>query len=251
MNPFLIVLSVSGFITLKIYNYRTKNYHQHTDGWLLIFNTLWIGLVNQILPLLISSYLFSTSTFSFDFNYFFVPAVLSIKSMSIHLIFTLLSSVFFGYLFSTQCAQKLINQMKTKLTVDENPKNPLGSIAEGLNGLVNKRVMLNLKSGKVYVGRLVDIDVNERALYENRGVEIFPIKSGFRDDQKNVQYTTLYIFPKSNDKVIPKNIHIKLGEIETFAEFDQELEFQFKERQIEFIKEKDESLSIKADPEML
>ena len=216
MTPLVIIIAATGFVTNKIYHFRIKSVHSGTDGWNLVFNSLILGCINQ-LPL----YLF----FLYEFE---GVRLLDLKEELIVLYFlaSFAISIILAFIYSSQTFQSLQTWALESLISDKQEVKPVGQTSTNLHKLMNKRVLLGLRSGKVYVGRLINIDTNDNIKFENRGLEIFPIKSGYRGPyDKQIVYTTPYIMPEK--ELAPNNITIKLSDIETFTEYSAELDEYF------------------------
>ena len=225
MSAVFILISITGFLFLQIYKFRIKDVHNTADGWILVFTTLIIGGLCQISVGALTSYVYS-----FDFTLLFTPTKLKSQILVFHAAASVVLSITFAFVSSLAIVQNLKRDFLSWLKVKENPIDPPGLVVSSLHQLINHRVLVSLKSGKVYVGRLIEVDVNEKAIYENRGIELFPLKSGFRDEKKKVHYNTKYIFPKSARRIVPKTIFLKLSEIESFTMFDGSIDRHFRSK---------------------
>lgn len=97
----------------------------------------------------------------------------------------------------------------------------------------NKIVLVSLRNNKVYVGVLVDAEVDE--VKENNFIEIIPLLSGIRLPDGTTKFTTRYtyrsgeIFRTSDNKEMRTTF--LFSEVTQFSEFHYEIyEKQFKKK---------------------
>ena len=94
-------------------------------------------------------------------------------------------------------------------------------------GLENSSILLTLKNGKAYIGILWKYPEDPTEKYELQTISIIPLKSGFRREDKTIDWNTYY--PHKD----PKNEVVMLfprSEIVNFAEFNPEVHEHFSKK---------------------
>lgn len=233
MTAFLISKALIGFIGLKFYRHRTKEVHDIANGWNLVFLSLFWGVLGSI-----PSYLLLKQKYpiiSIDL----LSDVSAIKESIVlqYFGYAIVAVLIIAFIVSTITMQNFITKILAFIVNDKQPTYPSGLIPSNLLELAQERVLLSLTSGKVYVGILYRVDTNEKIIYENRGLVIVPIKSGYRKADKTVIYNTRYIDKDGHLNPLP--LTIKLSEIESFCKFSPEIDKYFSDLKKKRIEKKE------------
>ncbi len=200
-NLLLLPLVAGYYIFTKSYYFKFKQ--QRLDQQRLIFESIILAVVASVITYLLR--LFYESVTSLEFQNIVYRAI-PIKSpytgtslciMILSIAFTEISNLFLDEKKRIIKAIKAIgNEFELQLK---------SSFTE------NKLLLFTLNNGKIYIAWVKELPIPSVSKY----VRIIPIISGYRDDQKNVVFTTHYLSVYGE--------YIKDGKVKSIAELNTDV----------------------------
>lgn len=238
-----ILICLSGYITLSIYRTNRDNYFNITDGWMLIFKTLFFGSINLFFTELIISLLHTklsnetiTAIKAFCYHYtdnrfvwmvvFSIPVsiitarVLTSKTL---ILASFISKELFmkGFFANWKEIWKNIWNWR-RLT-----RLPESNFYRTVYDLFNQIVLIIMHNGKVYVGFLEDADLSTTTPFNEKAMTLKPIISGYRDEEHRVIYTTNYCDVENTEAIT-----LYLKDLSSIRKFDQQAHSVFSDTAI-------------------
>lgn len=198
----IFLLAVSGYLLIDCENGKKRNFAL-AQGWELVYSALFRGffplaftvvigeILRKTLPLFILEY------FSFLFKHHRILALMVLN-------------IFFTFLWVSWKK----NQDKKVPDADITEINYRGTkLFDQWAELLNRPAQISLKNGKVYVGKLTKVELDEKVPFNERVVVLLMMFSGMRDPQGKVDLTTRY-------PDFPIHLTIFQGEVVSFTQFD-------------------------------
>ena len=198
---------IPGVIFIYLYNKRRPNDTISLSGWPYIFFLVVIATLTW-LPI----------EFFYKANFFNIKTSFDnfdiIENYFIEDIFTLSFSVIFSVILFFIAQNRTIAKWIFPSVQDNFYKKCVE--------WENEDIILTLKNGKAYYGVLWKYPDNPKSRHESQTISIIPCISGYRNEAKQVQWTTYY--PEYEDKATVINeIIIPRSEIITFGKFNRKV----------------------------
>ncbi|MGI4991966.1 hypothetical protein ACRXCV_05025 [Halobacteriovorax sp. GFR7] len=189
MTSFTLLIASSGFIAHKIIHFLRRTDYRKTNGWDLVLYCLLYGILPTI----------STLFFYFDevtskpldlerVDYISIISIIFILSIfEAAAIANLLSSEAFAY-FKKEASSLFGENVSNGLVYDT-----LGKLSDLQLEDDDRVIMVTMNNGKVYVGRLYDVDLDQNLDFQEMYLSISLIKSGYRRNENlSVKYDSNY-----------------------------------------------------------
>ena len=193
----VFLIGASGYLLSRIYNFRIKKkYSEESNNRKFLI----LSFVSGIFPYVIVEAMRVVIKFCCPptYNFFLKnPELMFIAQIILLVIIALTLGIF----FSSHCMQKELERLKKFLSVLENEPQTKGLVDYDWKTFTGEEVLIfTLKNSKVYVGYLKYADYSGEIYGEQKAIRILPLKSGVRDKNGIVTYTTHY-YRSKNDEV--------------------------------------------------